>query len=206
MIVGLVRETAAFERLGEEGDPRLLEEEIAELLGDGKPRTRDEISTKSKGGIGARKEAVEACLTGNAHLFRSVPGNEVGRSARATVWLLARGSGRVGASTSRGGSGNPPRPTLSPSGREAGRVDRRIRPPRPGRLTSRSCRTRLRIRTPSRRPPRRERRARRTRPRPPVTRNVSASSIGSTPGEGRTRRDPRERPAKGALVALSPKS
>jgi hypothetical protein len=93
MIVGLVRETAAVERLGEEGDPRLLEEEIAELLGDGKPRTRDEISTKSKGGIGARKEAVEACLTGNAHLFRSVPGNEVGRSARATVWLLAPGVG-----------------------------------------------------------------------------------------------------------------
>jgi hypothetical protein len=206
MIVRLVRETAAFERLGEEGDPRLLEEEIAELLGDGKPRTRDEISTKSKGGIGARKEAVEACLTGNAHLFRSVPGNEVGRSARATVWLLAPG---VGASRGEYVSrriGEPAPADPLPFGEGGGASRPPNSPAPPGRLTSRSCRTRLRIRTPSRRPPRRERRARRTRPRPPVTRNVSASSIGSTPGEGRTRRDPRERPVKGALVALSPKS
>jgi hypothetical protein len=206
MIVGLVRETAAVERLGEEGDPRLLEEEIAELLGDGKPRTRDESPPSRKAGSAHGKRPSKPASPATLTCSVASPGTRSVDRLGPRSGYSPRGSGRVGASTSRGGSGNPPRPTLSPSGREAGRVDRRTRPPRPGRLTSRSCRTRLRIRTPSRRPPRRERRARRTRPRPPVTRNVSASSIGSTPGEGRTRRDPRERPAKGALVALSPKS
>src|SRR5262249_28532701 len=51
LIVGRIRETAGFELLGEEGDARLLENEIAELLKDGKWRTRDEIAIASKGGI-----------------------------------------------------------------------------------------------------------------------------------------------------------
>jgi hypothetical protein len=93
-LVGLVRETASFELLGDEDDPRLLEEDMIKLLADGTWRTVTEIATKSSsGGIGARRKDVEACLVGNAHIFRSTSGKEVGRSARAKVWQLVPESG-----------------------------------------------------------------------------------------------------------------
>jgi nucleoside-triphosphatase THEP1 len=93
LVVGLIRETASFKLLGEEGGLRPLAQEIAELLADGEWRTRDEIARKSKGGIRARAEDVEACLAGNAHLFRSGPGDEHGRSSRATLWQLVPAPG-----------------------------------------------------------------------------------------------------------------
>jgi len=101
VIVGLVRELGGFERLGEEGDARLLEDELVAVLtewGEKRPvgtgpespwRTIAELAEKGKGGIGCRRADVQACLEGNAHLFTAVKGPEVGRSAKAVGWQLA---------------------------------------------------------------------------------------------------------------------
>ena len=85
MILGMVRATAGFERLHDEGDPRQLEGEIAGLLEDGTWRTADEIRKQ----LGVRKETVTATLKDNQHLFRHGPGNRHGRHPKATVWQLA---------------------------------------------------------------------------------------------------------------------
>jgi hypothetical protein len=69
--------------------PRFLERELKELLADGRPRTVAELAEKEKGGIGARRSDVEACLLANDHLFTSMNGREVGRSPRARVYRLA---------------------------------------------------------------------------------------------------------------------
>ena len=69
--------------------PRFLKDEIVDLLTDGKMRTLPEIAEKAKGGIGARRGDVEACLLSNGHLFTSANGREVGRSPKATLWQLA---------------------------------------------------------------------------------------------------------------------
>ena len=85
MILGLVRNTAGFEHLHDEGDPRQLEAEIAGLLKDGTWRTTEEIRTQ----LGVRKETAAAALKANPHLFRSEPGNRHGRHANATLWQLS---------------------------------------------------------------------------------------------------------------------
>lgn len=87
LILGLVRNTRAFELLGAEDSNALVERRIVELLADGKPRTAAEIADGKKGGIGVRRSLVATALEGNDHLFRSVNGKEVGRNARATCWL-----------------------------------------------------------------------------------------------------------------------
>lgn len=112
MLLGKVRATASFEYLGDEGDPRVLEPSIVELLRDGVWRTAPEISRKDSG-VGARRDAVKQCLESNAHLFRSVSGDVVGRSAKAVCWQLvdaatptppdsSEGTGRVGTSVLEG--------------------------------------------------------------------------------------------------------
>ena len=85
MILGLVRDTAGFERLHDEGDPRQLEREITGLLEDRVWRTTEEIRKQ----LGARKQTVADTLKANQHLFRSEPGNQHGRQANATLWQLA---------------------------------------------------------------------------------------------------------------------
>jgi hypothetical protein len=97
MIVGLVRETAAFERLGEEGDPRLLEEEIAELLGDGKPAPATRSPPSRKAGSAHGKRPSKPASPANAHLFRSVPGTRSVDRLGPRSGYSPRGSGRVGA-------------------------------------------------------------------------------------------------------------
>jgi hypothetical protein len=88
VVAGMIRETSGFERLGEEGDAKLLEDEIAKLLADGTWRTVTKIASKQEGGIGARRETVESCLRGNGHMFTWLTGREVGMSPRAVVWQL----------------------------------------------------------------------------------------------------------------------
>ena len=85
MILGLIRNTAGFEHLHDEDDPRQLEREIARLLEDGQWRTTEEIREQ----LGARKETVTATLKGNPHLFRHEPGSRHGRHPNATLWQLA---------------------------------------------------------------------------------------------------------------------
>ncbi|MDQ5821690.1 MAG: AAA family ATPase, partial [Actinomycetota bacterium] len=116
MVVGLVRETASFELLGDEGDPRLLEEELIALLGDGTWRTAVEIATKSEGGIGAARSRVDACLTGSPHLFRSEPGKQHDRSPRATVWQLVSPVQTSGDKYVHGDEGNSSAPDPLPVG------------------------------------------------------------------------------------------
>lgn len=96
VVVGLVRNTGGFELLAEEGDPRLLESDIADLLDDGVWRTYPEIAEKGKGGIGGRGPDIKACLFSNPHLFTSRPGKEVlgvdgkPRSSKAVLWQLLK--------------------------------------------------------------------------------------------------------------------
>lgn len=88
IVIGMLRETAGFERLGDEGDPRLLEPELVELLKDMKWRTLTEVATEKAGGIGARRQDVEACLRQNGHLFAEGAGEEHGRKKGSRVWSL----------------------------------------------------------------------------------------------------------------------
>lgn len=71
----------------ESPSPRFFEREIVDLLADGKWRTLPEIAEKAKGGIGARRGDVEACLL-SSRLFTSTNGREVGRSPKATLYRL----------------------------------------------------------------------------------------------------------------------
>jgi hypothetical protein len=92
LILGFDSETEGFELLAEEGEERDYAVEIEELLGDREWRTLDEITApkepkKGKPGIGANRTKVVEALEGER--FVSRPGDEVGRSARATVWGLA---------------------------------------------------------------------------------------------------------------------
>lgn len=113
VVVGLVRETGGFERLGEEGDARLLEDEIVELLEDEVWRTAAEIAEKAKGGIGSRRKDVEECLGNNGYLFAAINGREIigkdgkPRSGKATLWqLLANKDLRPEAPTAPESDGN----------------------------------------------------------------------------------------------------
>lgn len=107
VILGLVHNTQSFELLGEEGDPKMLEGAITELLEDGTWRTSTEIAVKDSG-IGVRRKDVEACLLGNSHLYRSEPGSAHGRSAKARLWQLVPLAGQVGTSSDSGGKGTRP--------------------------------------------------------------------------------------------------
>ena len=88
MILRLVRDTAGFERLHDEDDPRQLEREITGLLQDGDWRTVKEI----RSGIGVREDKIRAALKANPGLFRSEPGGLHGRQHNAALWQLADGS------------------------------------------------------------------------------------------------------------------
>jgi AAA domain len=77
----------------EEAEERDYLAELEELLADGTWRTSREIaSPKEDGGIGASRDRIETLLANNPDLFISRNGKDVGRSARSTVWQLARGS------------------------------------------------------------------------------------------------------------------
>ena len=89
MILGMVRATAGFEHLRDDGDPRGLEQEITGLREDRVWRTTEEIRKQ----LGVRKETVTAALKDNQHLFRSEPGDRPGRSPNARLWQLADETG-----------------------------------------------------------------------------------------------------------------
>ena len=89
MIIGMVRATAGFECLYDEGEPRGLEREISKLLQDGEWRTADEIRKH----LGVRKDTVTAALKADQQLFRSEPGDRHGRSPNARLWQLADETG-----------------------------------------------------------------------------------------------------------------
>jgi AAA domain/Primase C terminal 1 (PriCT-1)/Bifunctional DNA primase/polymerase, N-terminal len=89
LILSFDPETEGFAIVAKEGDERDLEQEITELLADGRRRTVTEIrKPKDEGGIGASEAAVKKALKASAG-FVSRSGSEVGRSAQAVVWGLA---------------------------------------------------------------------------------------------------------------------
>ena len=85
MIIGLVGDTAGFERLHDESNARQLEREISGLLEDGKWRTTEGLRTELR----IRKTTVMETLRANRHLFRSEAGSLHNRDSKAIVWQLA---------------------------------------------------------------------------------------------------------------------
>jgi hypothetical protein len=123
LILGYVRATQGFDVLGEEGDPKLLEATLVELLEAQTYRTPSELAKDA----GARRTTVEACLTGNAHLFTSVAGADVGRTRAKTVWQLvpdAEGLGQAAgqAAAPHGYANSPASATLFDAGQAAGQA------------------------------------------------------------------------------------
>jgi hypothetical protein len=89
------------------GGRRVLETEIVELLSDGVARTASEVAERGRGGIGARRAEVKACLLDNAGRFEAVNGREEGRSGKAVLYRLRDGAtrGAVSAETRSTSSG-----------------------------------------------------------------------------------------------------
>ena len=89
LILAKQRDTASFTIAGEESiGPASRAEEIAQLLSDGRWRTRLDIAERKRGGLGIRREIVERELRSNPHLFRSLPGPQVGLHPQSIAWQL----------------------------------------------------------------------------------------------------------------------
>ncbi len=72
-------------------DARDYVAEIEALLGDGTPRTVKDIMRKrdsDRPGIGAGEDTVKSTLKDAGHVFRSIPGETLGKSPKATYYAL----------------------------------------------------------------------------------------------------------------------
>jgi len=96
VILAFDPDTSAFEFVAEEGgEERDLVGELRDYLDAHPLRTTTDLAKPRPDGIGANKDAIRDALEANPELFDSITGEAAqtaGRSPRAVLWLLARGS------------------------------------------------------------------------------------------------------------------